>query len=227
MRPGATLFAARRFECRSDAPILEGFARRWLDVDKTGRLLLAEDAQEDAAAVKKGMRFVEMRTANRQVPGVDFTDDRERLAGRQRQCLPGMLVPFRQPYLFAAGFGADGHNVPGKVAYQVAAGNPRRQRKALAGRIGRRNAAAHFKGVCLNAQGRDGIVDRWGVHAWMCGEGHRRIVLSIPSHTSYGSRNCGSRLDAGRDCLSRKDGSFEKTWPVQKERFKLSHYPES
>ena len=177
----AMLLAVRRFQCRGYAPILEGLACRWLDVDQAGEFFLPKNAQEYAGAVKKGMGLVEVRAANRKVPRIDLTGDGNRLAMLQPCSLPGVFVQFCQAYRPATRHGADGDNVPRKVAYQVAAGNPGREGEALAGRVGRRDGATPLESVCMHAQGTNGISDRRVVHSQMCRDDDWRIVLSILS----------------------------------------------
>jgi hypothetical protein len=51
---------------------------RRLDIDKAGRFLLSDHAQEGAGAVEEGVRLVKVRAAHREIPGIDLDDDRQR-----------------------------------------------------------------------------------------------------------------------------------------------------
>ena len=66
------------------------------------RAFLANDAQENAGAVEESVRFVQMRAAYRQIPGMNFANDAERLPCAQRRGLPGVFVKFAEAYRPAA-----------------------------------------------------------------------------------------------------------------------------
>ena len=148
------------FECRGDAPMAERRIVRWPDIDQAGLRFLPEHAQKDAGAVKEAVCLIEMRAPYRQIPGVDFAGNGQCPAGRECFCLPGLLVEFAQVHRLAARFGANGDDVPGKIADQITAGNPGRQGKTLTFRRRCGDLATHFEAVRGRVQWTDGVADR-------------------------------------------------------------------
>ena len=144
---GGARFAVGRRQRRGDAPVAVSATRRRLDIDEARRLFLTNDAQEDAGAVEEGVRFVEVGAAYRKIPGMDFAGDGERRAEFERRGLPGVLAELDQRHVLAARFGADGDDVAGEIADQVAARNPCRQGKTLSGRVARGNRAFDVEAV--------------------------------------------------------------------------------
>ena len=101
-----------------------------------------------------------MRTADRKIPCVDFASHRERPPDGQWSGLPGMLVELVEGHGFALGLGADGDNMPGEIADQVAAGNPGRQGKALTGGVGVRYPAGDREAVGFRIRRVNGVANR-------------------------------------------------------------------
>ena len=60
---------------RCDLPVAIGCAGRRLEFDEAGRILLANDLQENTGAVEEGMRRVEVRPAHRKIPSIDVDAD--------------------------------------------------------------------------------------------------------------------------------------------------------
>ena len=164
MRPGGHLLLVRRGQCRGHPPAGVGFALGRLQVDEAGAFLLPEHTQENAGAVEEGVRLVEVGAAHREIPGVDLVGQGKRLLPFQRFGLPGVLVDLVECNGLAAGFGRDTDDLPGEVANQIAAGNPRRQREALAGGVGELDAARHFVEMGFRVCRAEGVADRGVFH---------------------------------------------------------------
>ncbi|MOA14474.1 hypothetical protein D3C78_1345770 [compost metagenome] len=133
---GGALVAAGFRQAGVDLPAVQPARRR--QVQQAGQVVLAMHAQEHAGAVEEAMAVVQMRAANRQVPGVDLVFDSQRpVAGRR---LPGVVVDFVDIHAPRAGMRRQGFDLAREIADEIAAGNPRRQRQALAfgrGRVDR------------------------------------------------------------------------------------------
>jgi hypothetical protein len=140
-------------------------AGRRLDVEPAGPVCGAFHPQEEAGAVAQGVIAVEVGGAHRQLAGIDVVDQRHRRIDRRQ--LPGRFVDFRKPDRPAVvGFSAQGDDVPGEIAHQIAAGNPGRQGDALAGARRRVDAAAHRKAMRIRRRRAERVVDRRRIAAF-------------------------------------------------------------
>jgi hypothetical protein len=81
-----------------------------------------------------------------------------------------VFVDLVQAHALAGGLGMDRDDVPGKVTNQVTAGNPGRQREALAGGVGLGQRAADFKQMRFWACS-GGCCSEWVQASWGVGEG--------------------------------------------------------
>ena len=104
--------------------------RRRINLHRTVSILLPQYSQKHTGAVEKTVGGIQMRAAHRKIPCVDLVVDNQRTVRGRR--LPGVLVQLRKAKCTAAGLRANRHDMPCEFANHVAAGNPRRQRKALA-----------------------------------------------------------------------------------------------
>ncbi|EXI72938.1 MAG: hypothetical protein AW07_02870 [Candidatus Accumulibacter sp. SK-11] len=112
------------------------------------------------------MRLVDVGAAYREIPGIHLVDHAQVATAGDRRRLPGMLVELSQRYRLAAALGADRQYVSGKVADEVTAGDPRRQREALAFAGGLGQRAAHFEQVRCGLAGDDAVTNRCRLHLW-------------------------------------------------------------
>jgi hypothetical protein len=126
--------------CRSerggDTPGFEVPADRPLDIDQTRQMFVTEGTQEYAAAIEEGVCLVDMRSAYREIPGVDLADDGKRHTLAERRSLPAMFVELGERDRFAGSLGTNRDDVACEVTNQVAAGDPGRQRETLPRRVG-------------------------------------------------------------------------------------------
>lgn len=148
--------------CRGDAPSTVARAARPQDLDLAGARLRAEHAEEHAWPVEEAVRGVQVRAAHRQVPRVDFGRDGQRAAAGRRA--PGVLVDLGDAHRPAAARGTDRHHVAGKIADEIAAGNPRRHREALPRGVWIRDRDAHLEPMRLRRLGMDAVAYRIARH---------------------------------------------------------------
>ncbi len=150
---------AGRAQRRRHAPPATGLAGRRGDLHLTGRIGAAVGAQEYERAVEVAARGVEVRAADREVERVHLRDDGERTGARRRA--PKVLRFLLDGDGFARRFGAHRDEMPGELADQVTAGNPRRESEALAVRRRRVERAAHLEQVRAAIERYDPIAGHW------------------------------------------------------------------
>ncbi|KFB70906.1 MAG: hypothetical protein AW09_003970 [Candidatus Accumulibacter phosphatis] len=155
--PGSLV--ACRSERGGDTPRFEVPADRPLDIDQTRRMFVTEGAQEYAAAIEKSVCLVDMRSAYREIPGVNLADDGERHTLADRCSLPAVFVDLGERYHFASSLGTNRDDVAREVTNQVTAGNPCRQRETLPSRVGCGKRAAHFKKMRCRLARTDAVAD--------------------------------------------------------------------
>ena len=74
---------------------------------------------------------------------------------------PGVLVQFDDRNRLPAAARADAYYMAGKIAQQIAAGNPCRQRELLAAGVGLGDATGNGKQMCLGAGRKNTVVNTW------------------------------------------------------------------
>jgi len=131
-------------------------------------MLLPLDAREQAGTVEEGVRGIQMRTAHRIVPGIDFQRDRERLPARCSA--PGMLVELGQRDGCTAIIGGlDADDVTGEVADQITAGRPGGHGQHHTRRIRLIDCALDLEQVRVRLRHPHLITDAMGLHASISG----------------------------------------------------------
>ena len=148
----------------------EGIAGGRVDVEVARRVLASHRPDEQAGAIEKAARGIEIGRSHRHVEGVDVRGERQR-GPAQGVDLPASLAILRIATVLARTVRAHCDEVPSKFADQVAARHPRAANGILSRRIGIIHRAGHLEQMRVEVM-RDNAVTS-GIH--------RRSVRLAPS----------------------------------------------